>query len=78
MLAIKIETDGRIFPVSLSKLDLNRDIWDELGGYYDVIRLNPQCGMLVDDEGMLKGKPDRRHDDRRHCPADRPGNDRRR
>lgn len=58
MLAIKITTDGQIFPVSLSELDLNHDIWDELGGYYDVIRLDPQCGMLVDDEGMLKGKPE--------------------
>lgn len=57
MLAIKITTDGRIFPVSLSTNDVNRSIWDELDGYYDVIRLDPQCAMLVDDEGLLKGKP---------------------
>ena len=58
MLAIKITTDGRIIPVSLSTEDVNRSIWDELDGYYDIIRLDPQCGMLVDDEGMLKGKPE--------------------
>lgn len=58
MLAIKITTDDRIIPVSLSALDLNRSIWEEIDGYYDIIRLDPQCGMLVDDEGVLKGKPE--------------------
>ena len=57
MLAIRIDVDGKITPVSFNRKYLNDQIWRELDGYYDIIRLDPQCAMLVDDEGLLKGKP---------------------
>ena len=57
MLAIRIDVDGKIIPVPLNKDNLNEQIWREIDGYYDIIRLDPQCAMLVDDEGLLKGKP---------------------
>lgn len=57
MLAIRIDTDGRITPVTLSEDDVNGSIWKELDGYYEIIRIDRSCALLVDDEGLLKGKP---------------------
>lgn len=57
MLAIKITTDGGIKPVTLSEDDQCRSIWKELDGYFEIVRIGGNAALLVDDEGILKGKP---------------------
>lgn len=57
MRAIKITTEGSIQPVSLQEDDLCGSIWHELDGYFEIVRIGNDAALLVDDEGILKGKP---------------------
>ena len=64
MLAIKITTEGGIKPVTLLEEDLCSSIWNELDGFFEIVRIGGNAALLVDEEGILKGKPG-------NLPADR-------
>lgn len=61
MKAIKITTDNKIFPVDLSE-PLWKDIGDELGGYFEIVRANyrkwpREFVILCDENGLNKHLP---------------------
>lgn len=60
MKAIKIEPSCEVTRVEITGSTIseqNDSIYEYLGGYFDTVRMGQDAIMLVDDEGLLKGKP---------------------
>lgn len=61
MRAIKIEPSGEVARVEITGSTIseqNDSIYEYLGGYFGTVRMGQDATMLVDDEGLLKGKPE--------------------
>ena len=60
MKAVKIEPSCEVTRVEITGSTIseqNDSIYEYLGGYFDIVRMGQDAIMLVDDEGLLKGKP---------------------
>ena len=56
MKAILIKASGESGPVEVE--NTLEALQKAVGGYIETITLSPECVMIVDEEGRLKGKPE--------------------